>query len=129
LEKVSSQQADGLPLSFLVFPTPRAAAGQLDKTASSDILNCMVKYITHALDETFSALADPTRRAILARLAKGHASVTELAKPFDVSLPAVMKHLGSVVQAWWQGPCRMPPSGSPGIGVSGQHSLMRFPSI
>src|SRR2546428_6684772 len=41
----------------------------------------------------FGALADPTRRAILARLAKGEASVTELARPFDMSLPAVSKHL------------------------------------
>lgn len=45
------------------------------------------------LDRTFSALADPTRRAILARLAAGEASVTELAAPFDMSLPAVSKHL------------------------------------
>ncbi len=45
------------------------------------------------LDRTFAALADPTRRAILARLAKGEASVTELAEPFDMSLPAVSKHL------------------------------------
>src|SRR5437764_14559892 len=45
------------------------------------------------LSATFAALADPTRRAILARLAKGEASVTELAKPFDMSLPAVSKHL------------------------------------
>ena len=45
------------------------------------------------LSLTFGALADPTRRAILARLAKGEASVTELAKPFDMSLPAVSKHL------------------------------------
>jgi DNA-binding transcriptional ArsR family regulator len=59
----------------------------------------MVKYITHTLDETFSALADPTRRAILARLAEGEASVTELAEPFDVSLPAVMKHLGVLEKA------------------------------
>jgi len=42
---------------------------------------------------TFSALADPTRRAILARLAKGEASVQELAKPFRISLPAISKHL------------------------------------
>jgi DNA-binding transcriptional ArsR family regulator len=41
----------------------------------------------------FSALADPTRRAILARLAKGEASVTELAQPFEMSLPAISKHL------------------------------------
>ncbi|MGH2377136.1 MAG: ArsR/SmtB family transcription factor [Candidatus Limnocylindria bacterium] len=45
------------------------------------------------LDATFQALADPTRRAILARLAKGETSVTELAKPFEMTLPAVSKHL------------------------------------
>jgi DNA-binding transcriptional ArsR family regulator len=45
------------------------------------------------LSETFQALADPTRRAILARLALGEASVNELAEPFDMSLPAVSKHL------------------------------------
>ena len=45
------------------------------------------------LSETFAALADPTRRAILARLAKGEASVGDLASPFDISLPAVSKHL------------------------------------
>jgi DNA-binding transcriptional ArsR family regulator len=45
------------------------------------------------LSATFAALADPTRRAILARLSSGEASVTELAQPFDMSLPAVSKHL------------------------------------
>ena len=45
------------------------------------------------LDRTFAALADPTRRAILERLAAGEASVTELAAPFQMSLPAVSKHL------------------------------------
>ena len=45
------------------------------------------------LDQTFAALADPTRRAILARLANGEASVSELAQPFDMSLPAISKHL------------------------------------
>ena len=45
------------------------------------------------LSATFGALADPTRRAILARLAAGETSVTELAEPFDMSLPAVSKHL------------------------------------
>jgi DNA-binding transcriptional ArsR family regulator len=45
------------------------------------------------LDRAFAALADPTRRAILARLALGEASVTELAEPFQMSLPAVSKHL------------------------------------
>jgi DNA-binding transcriptional ArsR family regulator len=45
------------------------------------------------LDTTFAALADPTRRAILARLATGEASVNELARPFDMSQPAISKHL------------------------------------
>ncbi len=45
------------------------------------------------LDLTFAALADPTRRAILARLAKGEATVTELAEPFEMSQPAISKHL------------------------------------
>jgi DNA-binding transcriptional ArsR family regulator len=53
-------------------------------------------YSRHApgrLDATFAALADPTRRAILARLASGEASVAELAEPFDMTQPAVSKHL------------------------------------
>ncbi len=45
------------------------------------------------LDRTFAALADRTRRAILARLAQGEASVTELAEPFDMTMPAISKHL------------------------------------
>jgi DNA-binding transcriptional ArsR family regulator len=70
-----------------------------------------------SLSQTFSALADPTRRAILARLAQGDATVMELAKPFDMSLPGVSKHLkvlqnaGLVVQgrdAQWR-PCRLEP--------------------
>src|SRR6476620_11114662 len=48
---------------------------------------------TEQLDTTFAALADPTRRAILARLASGEASVTELAEPFAMSQPAISKHL------------------------------------
>src|ERR687888_178226 len=48
---------------------------------------------TAQLDRTFSALADPTRRAILARLASGEATVTDLAEPFEISLPAISKHL------------------------------------
>jgi DNA-binding transcriptional ArsR family regulator len=67
------------------------------------------------LSITFSALADPTRRAILARLSSGEASVGELAEPFDISLPAVTKHLkvlqkaGLISQgreAQWR-PCRL----------------------
>ncbi|HXE75713.1 MAG TPA: metalloregulator ArsR/SmtB family transcription factor [Candidatus Xenobia bacterium] len=53
----------------------------------------MVNYSHNALDATFSALADPTRRAILARLAARERTVSELAEPFRVSLPAVLKHL------------------------------------
>ena len=68
-----------------------------------------------ALSSTFSALADPTRRAILARLVSGEATVTELAEPFDMSLPAVSKHLkvleraGLIArgrEAQWR-PCRL----------------------
>jgi DNA-binding transcriptional ArsR family regulator len=67
------------------------------------------------LDATFSALADPTRRAILARLASGETSVSELAEPFEMSMPAISKHL-KVLQragliergreAQWR-PCRL----------------------
>src|SRR5438874_3143561 len=54
---------------------------------------------TDRLSATFSAIADPTRRAILARLAAGEATVTELAKPFDMTLPAVSKHLSVLENA------------------------------
>ena len=50
-------------------------------------------FTSNQLDATFAALADPTRRAILARLARGNASVTELAEPFEMSQPAISKHL------------------------------------
>jgi DNA-binding transcriptional ArsR family regulator len=68
-----------------------------------------------SLSATFAALADPTRRAILARVATGETSVSELARPFDMSLPAVSKHLkvleraGLIVrgrEAQWR-PCRL----------------------
>src|SRR4051812_9073493 len=70
------------------------------------------------LSVTFAALADPTRRAILARLATGECSVTELAEPFDMSMPAVSKHLrvleraGLIArgrEAQWR-PCRLEPA-------------------
>jgi DNA-binding transcriptional ArsR family regulator len=54
---------------------------------------------TDQLSATFAALADPTRRAILARLAEGDATVTELAAPFPVSLPAISRHLKVLEQA------------------------------
>ncbi len=53
----------------------------------------------HQLDVVFSALSDPTRRAIVVRLADGEATVSELAEPFDVSLPAVTKHLAVLERA------------------------------
>jgi DNA-binding transcriptional ArsR family regulator len=71
------------------------------------------------LSVTFAALSDPTRRAILARLAQGEATVLELAEPFQLSLPAVSKHLkvlqhaGLISQgrrAQWR-PCRLEPAG------------------
>jgi DNA-binding transcriptional ArsR family regulator len=72
---------------------------------------------TDQLSATFAALADPTRRAILARLADGERSVTELAEPFAMSLPAVSKHLKVLErakliergrEAQWR-PCRLSP--------------------
>jgi len=71
--------------------------------------------MTDPLSSTFAALADPTRRAILARLATGECSVTELAEPFEMSMPAVSKHLrvleraGLIArgrEAQWR-PCRI----------------------
>ncbi|HUK53264.1 MAG TPA: metalloregulator ArsR/SmtB family transcription factor [Candidatus Binatia bacterium] len=53
----------------------------------------------HTLDAAFSALSDPTRRAILARLAKGEATVLELARPFDLTQPAISQHLKVLEQA------------------------------
>jgi DNA-binding transcriptional ArsR family regulator len=72
---------------------------------------------TDPLSNTFAALADPTRRAILARLSAGEASVTELAKPFAMTLPAISKHLKVLEkaglirrgrEAQWR-PCRLRP--------------------
>src|SRR5215468_3230446 len=59
----------------------------------------VVKYKSASLDAVFGALADPTRRAIAERLTEGSASVTELAEPFDVTLPAIVKHLAVLEHA------------------------------
>ena len=59
----------------------------------------MVKYQEHSLDAVLAALADPTRRAIAERLAAGPASMTELAEPFDVTLPAIVKQLAVLEHA------------------------------
>jgi DNA-binding transcriptional ArsR family regulator len=78
---------------------------------------------TDRLSATFSALADPTRRAILARLALGETSVGELAEPFDISLPAISKHLKVLEHAGlisrsrdaqWR-PCRLEPEALMGV--------------
>jgi DNA-binding transcriptional ArsR family regulator len=58
-----------------------------------------MKTTSDPLSITFQALADPTRRAILARLARGEASVSDLAEPFEISLPAVSRHLKVLEQA------------------------------
>jgi DNA-binding transcriptional ArsR family regulator len=63
------------------------------------IVNPMVKRSPAQLDAVFSALADPTRREIVRRLSAGDASVSELAEPFEMSLPAVSKHLGVLEDA------------------------------
>jgi DNA-binding transcriptional ArsR family regulator len=76
------------------------------------------------LDRTFSALADPTRRAILARLAQGEATVGQLAEPFDISLPAISRHLkvleeASLISNERQGKhrrCRLNPEALAGAG-------------
>ena len=65
---------------------------RLTKKGEVNTLNHMVKY-TERLDSTFGALAHPTRRAILVTLLAGRASISELAKPHRMSLPAVMKHV------------------------------------
>lgn len=57
------------------------------------VINQPATTVSDRLDATFAALADPTRRALLARLAKGDASVVELSEPFDMSQPAISKHL------------------------------------
>lgn len=76
-----------------------------------------------ALSQTFAALADPTRRAILARLAEGEATVNEIAAPFGISLPAVSRHLkvleaaGLITRgrdAQWR-PCRLEPAALKGL--------------
>ena len=71
--------------AYLTFPGPGAT------------VNRMVMYST--LDRTFSALSDPTRRDILERLARGPATVSELAEPFDITLPGLLKHVRILEQA------------------------------
>ena len=98
----------------------RAALYLTDRLINELVNNAMP---TDRLSATFAALADPTRRAILARLALGETSVTELAEPFEMSLPAVSKHLkvleraGLIArgrEAQWR-PCRIEPAALKGV--------------
>jgi len=84
---------------------------------------------TDPLSAKFAALADPTRRAILARLCEGEASVNDLAEPFDMSLPAVSKHLKVLEkaglisrgrEAQWR-PARLEPMGLKGVAEWLEH--------
>jgi DNA-binding transcriptional ArsR family regulator len=70
----------------------------VDRLRAPPILNLMVKF-SPKLDATFLALADPTRRAILNALSRGPASVSDLARPHEMSLPGVMKHLRVLEEA------------------------------
>ena len=76
-----------------------ACENLVDIKISRWLYNRMVIDTAERLDRTFAALADPTRRAILARLASGEATVTELMKPFSISQPAISKHLRVLEQA------------------------------
>lgn len=83
---------------MVVIPCPRLPHGKvkpIDSPASALLLNTMLNQ-TPNFDLLFQALADPTRRAMIDRLSQGPASVSELAKPFNMSLPAVVQHLAAL---------------------------------
>jgi DNA-binding transcriptional ArsR family regulator len=101
--------------------------GEVDSRTTSPVFNYLVIYEglvkPDRLSAQFAALADPTRRAILARLAKGEAGVNELAAPFDISVPAVSKHLkvleragliSRTKEAQWR-PARLEPMALKGV--------------
>jgi DNA-binding transcriptional ArsR family regulator len=91
--------------SFLstLFPTwPATQPGRNSKfpfTISNNLYKLLLMSATLTLNASFAALADPTRRAILARLARGEATVMELAKPFEMSQPAISQHLKVLEEA------------------------------
>jgi DNA-binding transcriptional ArsR family regulator len=88
-----SLSAIARPSKVIVFPPLACCIFCLTSSSGSFIFNQMVKYSSNRLDAVFAALSDPTRRAIIKRLATGVATVTELAEPFAMSLPAISKHL------------------------------------
>ena len=61
----------------------------------------LMDYYSHQLDSIFLALADPTRRAVIGRLGTGPASISDLAKPFDMALPSFMKHIHLLEESGW----------------------------
>jgi DNA-binding transcriptional ArsR family regulator len=80
----------------MYFGSPRGVLSRWEVlllTISTSLYNVLLMTGTLNLDAAFSALADPTRRAILARLAKSEATVMELAKPFEITQPAISQHL------------------------------------
>jgi DNA-binding transcriptional ArsR family regulator len=93
----------------------------LTDAGRASIVSYMANHFPH-LDNVFSALADPTRRAIIARLSQGEASVGELAQPFDMALPSLMKHIrvletGGLVESEKHGrvrTCRLMPGAMKG---------------
>jgi DNA-binding transcriptional ArsR family regulator len=102
---------DSYPIRKLLLTDARLAS----------IVSYMANHSPH-LDNVFSALADPTRRAIIARLSQGEASVGELARPFDMALPSLMKHIrvletGGLVESEKHGrirTCRLMPGSMKG---------------
>ena len=93
-EQIAHARLANLPHSgHFSQPLPSLRKISLDKNSGVTILNHMVKYSEAELDTTFAALSDVTRRGILARLVQGETSVSELAAPYKMSLPAVSKHL------------------------------------
>ena len=100
LQQKESQDVDGCcnsPTRALPEPAVSASTGldgiHIQMYITIQLFNLWVMKASERLDLTFAALADSTRRAILARLAKGEATVMELAEPFDMSQPAISKHL------------------------------------
>jgi DNA-binding transcriptional ArsR family regulator len=89
---VLNRNARGLAVDPNVIP--------VDMRSKADKLYDMVKYYTEPLDATFFALSDPTRRAVLARLAEGETTVSDLAAPFAMTLPALTKHLTLLENAY-----------------------------
>ncbi len=81
----------------MAIATRSITSHRLTKIAAPSILNRMVQ--SQTLDRTFSALSDPTRRDILDRLTTGPASITELARPYGISLPGVLKHVRLLEEA------------------------------